>query len=207
MFNIDWSKYKIIDLSLEIVPPGSEDRPFKVEKSTLADKTYSHKVATHSHVGTHVEASSHFYDDGKDIPDYPLEAFMGRGILLEAAPGPVTREYIESAIGEIIRPGDIVISRNKTMDPGKPSYITPESARWLVEKGIKMYGIDSCSVLGKDIADTREVHDVLMSHDVTIVEFLHNLELIGRREFYFMALPYRVKMDSSWARAVAIEDI
>ncbi|MGB9594732.1 MAG: cyclase family protein, partial [Candidatus Poribacteria bacterium] len=84
MFDIDLSKYRIIDLSYEVIPPGSEDRPFVIERGYLADMAYKYDVTkTHSHVGTHVETPAHFFDGGKDVVDLPLTTFFGRGILLD----------------------------------------------------------------------------------------------------------------------------
>ncbi|MGC8971217.1 MAG: cyclase family protein [bacterium] len=205
MFDIDLSRYRILDLSKEVIPPGTEDRPFKVERTFLSDRTYKHDVWTHSHVGTHIEASSHFYDDGKDINEYPLEAFFGRAILLDAEPGTIDAKIIERLIGDIIKEQDIVICRNKRIGSGYP-YLTTESARWLADKRIKMLGIDTNFKLGRDVEEGRLIHDILMSKGVTFIEFLDNLHLISKREFFFMALPYKVKMDSSWTRAIAVEE-
>lgn len=205
MFNIDLTRYRILDLSKEIIPPGTEDRPFKVQKSFLSDRTYKHDVWTHSHVGTHIEASSHFYDDGKDINEYPLEAFFGRAILLDAEPEVIDARSIESLIGDIIKEQDIVICRNRRVGSGYP-YLTAESARWLAEWNIKMLGIDTNFKLGRDVEEGRLIHDILMSKGTTLIEFLDNLHLISKREFFFIALPYKVKMDSSWTRAIAIEE-
>ena len=70
---------------------------------------------------------------------------------------------------------------------------------------IKMVGIDTHFGLGIDIPQSRELHDILLSADVTLVEFLEHLEQLDRQEFYFMALPYLCRtIDSGWARAVAI---
>ena len=43
---------------------------------------------------------------------------------------------------------------------------------------------------------------------MTFVEFLTNLDELKRREFYFMALPFKAKgLDSMWVRAIAIEEM
>ena len=47
----------------------------------------------------------------------------------------------------------------------------------------------------------------LMSRDITLVEFLDNLAALRRREFFFMALPFKVAgIDSAPVRAIAIEE-
>ena len=216
MFNIDLEKYRIVDISYEVVPPGSEDRPFVMERGLLADRAYKYDITnTHSHVGTHVETPAHFYDGGKDVTDLPLTTYFGRGILLEIDNAvenlAILPAFLEKAIGDIIQDGDIVICRNndqESLKGDRPNpYLTPEAAWWFREHKIKMLGIDNNVGLSKDIETGRELHDILMSQDVVLVEWLDNLDQLKKREFFIMALPFKVKiMDSSWARVIAIKE-
>ena len=218
MFTIDPKKYRIVDLSYTVVPPGSDERPFRITKGYLADRAYKHDVETHTHVGTHVEAPAHFFDGGKDVVDLPLEWFMGRGILIDVKDAKKHHRLgaaeLEELIGDIIRTEDIVICRNsdkaclaKGVFENYP-YICPEGARWLREKRIKMLGIDNFFGLGADdMTEGRELHDILQSQDVTLLEWMDHLDELTQREFFFMALPFKVKeADSSWCRAIAIEE-
>ena len=83
MFDIDLSRYRLVDLSYEVVPGSSDDRPFDAALGTLEDGCFKYDVSrTHTHVGTHVESPAHFRQDWPDIGSLPLEAFMGRGVLL-----------------------------------------------------------------------------------------------------------------------------
>ena len=53
MFTIDLSAYRIVDLSYEVIPPGTEDRPFQIQRGLLADNAYKYDILkTHTHVGT-----------------------------------------------------------------------------------------------------------------------------------------------------------
>jgi len=218
MFNIDFTKYRIVDLSYEVVPPGTEDRPFVMKRGYLIDRAFKYDIVrTHSHVGTHVEAPAHFFENGKDVTEIPLTRFMGRAVLLDIpnaqAAMIIDADYLSRSIGDIICDGDIVICRNS--DPAslrseniddKPC-LSRVSAHWLAEHNIKMLGIDNHFRLGENIEDGRALHDILQSQDVCLVEFLDNLHELRQRIFFFMALPWKVKtMDSSWARAVAIEE-
>jgi kynurenine formamidase len=55
MFVIDPERFRIVDLSYEVVPGANPDRPFEMSRGTLADQTYRFDITrTHSHVGTHV---------------------------------------------------------------------------------------------------------------------------------------------------------
>jgi len=218
MFSIDPEKYRVIDLSYQVDPDNyPPDRPFALTLGYLADNAFKYDVSTHSHVGTHVESPAHFYEGGRDITSYPLEAFYGRAVLLDvpdvAAATPLDASYLETSIGTMVQHGDIIVCRNSdsaSLKAGVPSgypTLTPSAARWFAGRGIKMLGIDNCFRLGKDIADGRALHDILMSQGVTLIEWLDNLSAISQPVFFFMALPFKVrKMDSSWARAIAIEE-
>lgn len=218
MFDIDFSRYRVVDLSYAVVPGENPERPFEIEKGLLPDRAFKYDVKTHTHVGTHVEAPAHFFEDGKDVSQLPLNAYMGRAVLLDVKDAEANMEvnarYMEETIGDLIEEGDIVICMNRderSIRSGEHQnfpYFTPDGARWLADHKVKMVGIDNYFRLGLDISMDREFHDILMSKDVTFVEWLDNLDQLTKREFYFMALPFKVRnLDSSWARAVAIEEL
>jgi arylformamidase len=216
VFNIDLEHYRLVDLSYEVIPGASKDRYFEIERGLLADNAFMHHVRTHTHVGTHVEVAAHFYEGGRDITAYKLERFMGRGLVLDVVDSmqtpQITTEILERQLGACIGVGDIIICRNSDPESlaGKHPVpaLTPEVARWIAAHKAKMVGIDTHFSLGVDVPHGRELHDILMSADVTLVEFLANLEQLKRREFYFMALPYKCRtIDSGWARALAIEEL
>ena len=215
VFDIDWQRYRLIDLSYEVVPGASQERYLEIERGLLADNAFMHHVRTHTHVGTHVEVDAHFFEGGRDVTGYELTAFMGRGLLLdvpdvEATPE-ITAAYLERTLGQRIGQGDIIICRNA--DPASRSGVrpkpalTPEAARWFAEHKVKMVGVDNNFRLGCDVPSGRALHEIFMGAGGTLVEFLDHLDQIRRPEFYFMALPYKARtIDSSWARAVAIEE-
>ena len=90
---------------------------------------------------------------------------------------------------------------------GEKPCLAPAGAEWLAQRQIKMLGIDTVFRLGKDVEDGRAIHEILQSQDVCLIEFLDNLQALRKREFFFIALPCKVKqIDSSWTRAIAIEE-
>ncbi len=211
MFNIDMSKHRVVDISLPIVPGADTDRPFEVRRGYLADGAYKYDITnTHTHVGTHVESSSHFYDDGKSIDQYQLEAFYGRGVLLHIdlnGEKHVTADYVERAIGDRLRENDIVVCRNASNgDPKGKRFISEEAALYLKHKKAKMVVLGPNVSMGETVEEGRRIHDVLM-RETTFLELVSNLEQITKPEFFVMALPILVKgLDSSWCRAVVIEE-
>jgi len=212
MFDINLTKYRVIDLSLEVRPDAPEpDRPFEVARGQLADRAFKYDILrTHTHVGTHVEAPGHFFDRGKSITDLPLETYMGPAVLAPIdlpRSAEISRAYLETLIGDTMAPGRIVVTRDerKASETGRQPHLTVDSAAWLMERGMKMLVLDV--EMGTNIEEGRAIHDVIMSRDAPIVERLANLQQIRRREFYFMALPFKVRgMDSGWTRAIAIEE-
>lgn len=211
-FDIDLATYRVIDLSCTVVPPGTEERPYVIQRGRLADNAYKYDIVrSHTHVGTHVEAPAHFYPDGKDVTALPLERFFGRAVLLDvpdaAAAQAIDGAYLDTALGDIMQDGDIVICRNSDAGAAAGPCFAPEGAMWLRDRGVKMLGIGGAFRLGVTITAARALHDILMARDVCLVEFLDGLDALSRREFFFMALPFKcAEIDSAPARAIAIED-
>jgi kynurenine formamidase len=121
----------------------------------------------------------------------------------------VTGETLDRHVGDVFEPGHILLCRNnlhETRDGAedRPT-LTPDAARWMVEHEMKMLVIDCWFGLGEDIPKTRELHDILMSRGICIVEFAV-LDDLRRRECLFMSLPVALAMDSSFARAIALEE-
>ena len=141
VFQIDEARYRIIDLSLAVSPPGDEARPFRAEPGKLGDGALKHDVTTHTHVGTHIEAPVHAFEGGRMLEDYPLSSFYGRAVLFEFA-GIECEEIdgakLEADIGAIMGEGDIVAFRNThpewrrmhAEDRKRLPYLCADGARW-----------------------------------------------------------------------------
>jgi arylformamidase len=216
MFSIDWSRYRLVDLSVAISAPGTEERPFVVTEGRLVDDTQKYDITnTHTHVGTHVESPRHYYMAGKGCEDYPLADYMGRGVLLDVSDATanaiIDSAWLEAEFGDFVREGDILLARNS--DPrrkelgkaGRP-LVTCDGAKWMAARKIGMFGFDNGFKLGGGIPETREAHDILMSQDIMLIEIV-DLSGLTQREFYYIGLPIAfVGLDSAWCRAVAIEE-
>jgi kynurenine formamidase len=223
LFHIDPTKYRVLDLSTRIVPPGTADRPLIAKRGLLADDTFKHDVATHTHVGTHIESPAHFIEGGKRLENMPLDRFYGRAVLFDFAGiacEPIGGKELQADVGSLLRDGDILLCRNThpqwrrvhAEDRKRLPYLCADGARWLVARKVKLLVIDDfCGIRianGKDVS--RENHAILMAAGVEmpVIEFPDGLEQLRRKEFFFMALPLRIEgLDSVWARAIAIEEL
>ncbi len=201
---------RVVDLSVRLVP-GQEERRLEIRRGVIpSDDTFMHEIDTMSHIGTHVEAPSHFFEDGADVTELPISSFMGPARLARLASlpanAPITSEVLDDVPGDAVSEGDILIFTSGRPHDEAP-HLTPDAAHWMAAKGVKMLGIDDSVLLGSNTADVRELHDILMSRDVPFLEVIANLEELRQDEFFLLALPLRIaELDSSLVRCIAIEE-
>lgn len=160
-----------------------------------------------SHLGTHIDVPFHIFEKGKNICDFPVETFFGRGKC-------VAFEELESL--------DFLSLEDKNIDyilictewdkfwnqeeyfEGYP-VMTKKIAEKIACSSLKGIGIDCIS---PDFYNSHimEIHKILLSHDKIIVENLCGLKNILGKNFYFSCLPLKAEIDGCPVRAVAIED-
>src|SRR5262249_12303515 len=70
--------------------------------------------------------------------------------------------------------------------------LTKDAAEFLIQAGAALVGIDSFNI--DDTADlSRPVHSLLLAEEIPIVEHLRGLEQLPDEDFYFFAVPVKVK--------------
>lgn len=215
MLEIDWDKYRLVDLSLKVVP-GEGGRKLVLRRYTFpVDGSFGYEVDTVTHLGTHVEAPAHYYERGQDVTAYPPELFMGPMVHLRFAQippkGEISRALMQEAAEGLDLRGKIALvsSPHVRLDPAQDqrAALSVEAVRFLVEAGIKLLGFDDSITIDTSAEHAQGVHRTLFDHGVLLVEYLGGLEQLRRKEAYLIALPLRiVGFDSSPVRAVAIEE-
>jgi arylformamidase len=209
VFDIDFNAYKLVDLSLEVVPNQTvEGRPFEVKEGRLGDGTLKYDIVnTHTHVGTHIESPYHFYFKGKSCTDYPLDHFMGKATLLttdiaECTPR-VTLDFVKEQLEPRRGSFDILFVRNDT--PRHPLFFDLECVPYFAELNLKLFVFDSTINFGEGLEAGRTFHDLLLSRDTLLVEFPDGAQNLERDSFYLFAVPLKIKgIDSSGCRLFAI---
>lgn len=106
-----------------------------------------------------------------------------------------------------LQSGDILLVHTSWSECyNSPSYfenypvLTAELANYLVEKGVKMIGLDTPS---PDKAP-YEIHKILLKNEILIIENLTNLDQIPNiPSFELMAFPLKLEADSAPARVIA----
>jgi len=157
-----------------------------------------------THTGTHVDAPYHFLEDGPTVDQLDLDALIGpaavydfRGrtaitaeMLARAGVGPVPRLLLRTDNSQWIRTGPL---------PAVPAHLTEDAARYLIDKGIRLVGIDGLTVDG---ADTAVAHSALLHAGVIILETL-DLSHVEAGDYELICLPLRIAgVDGAPARAI-----
>lgn len=104
------------------------------------------------HRGTHMDAPLHVMENKPSITGYPLWRFFGTGVAVSIPKGKwgvITPKDLESAVPTIQKNDIVMINtgshRSFADDPKYFAYspgLYKESAEWLVEKGVKLVGVD-----------------------------------------------------------------
>lgn len=209
---------RIIDLT-HVMIPGEEQYSLEVkQRNERHGETgdIMSDVYMWSHVGTHVEVPLHFYTNGKDTSQLPLDVFMGPAIRLDfrhkQVNEAITLEDVKAA-GDI-QVGEHVIlwegrdNQYRTSTSHQRPYITEEAVSWLLDdRKIKLLGTDSSGFEVRG-ASNHPNHTLFFKHDATVLECLCNLGEIKHQHFYLLALPLPVQhLDACPVRAIAIEDL
>jgi arylformamidase len=221
------SDMEVFDLTLPLRPgmpvePGDPPVEFERVRSHETDGFEVAEFRIGSHAGTHVDAPRHFFAEGATLDQYPIDRFVGAGVVLDCR-----RESVEAAgAHEAARPYEAI---GGVRSAGKPALIdaqvlteclslhplppggfallwtegallTLEAAQLLVAAGAGLVGTDGPS-LDKD---PYPVHRLLLGAGMLLVENLYRLDRLGPGPVTCAFLPLAViGTDGAPVRAVA----
>jgi arylformamidase len=159
-----------------------------------------------THTGTHVDAPRHFFDDGAGIDGLAIELLLGRARVVEIElRGGIAAANLEAAgLREDLRV--LLKTSNSALWNGTAfredyTYLTESGARYLVEQGVKVIGIDYLSI-EQFKKPGGPAHRVLLSQGVVIIEGL-NLADVEPGMYEMYCLPLRIAgADGAPARVV-----
>ena len=168
------------------------------------------KVTLSSHCGTHVDAPWHFEDDGKRLDEIPAERWIGPAIVVDIPSG--TERITAATLDGLAIPSGTTRLIFKTRwarrahdAPFDEGYVavTADGARWLLDHGIDLVGIDSPSIECFD--DHAHVcHHTLLGAGMPIVEGL-DLSKIEPGPYLLICLPLHLAgSDGAPARVLLV---
>jgi arylformamidase len=202
----------LIDVSVPLDPnlpcyPGNT--PFRLEPIKQMARGDSSNVSTlhmSAHAGTHVDAPRHFFDDGAGVDRLPLEMLVGRARVVDVG-SPQGIGVDELAALDLSADIRVLIKSSNSRLWRSPDFhadyagITETGARYLVEHGIKVVGVDYLSV-EEFRKPGSPAHHVLLSGGTIVIEGLNLVDVDpGVYEMVCLPLPV-VGSDGAPARVV-----
>jgi kynurenine formamidase len=179
------------------------------------------------HLSTHVDAPIHTNEDGYDLSRLDISRLIGEAVVLDLRREDPDHGYTTEDLAQAtpaIEPGDIVLIHSGYREAASreerihQTYLTPEAAQWLVDRGVKAVGCEPAGIehvpdgyfvkrwYAKDTENPPSwpAHRILLGNDVYIVEGLADLSAITGQRVRFAALPLRVPgLSGCPVRAVA----
>jgi arylformamidase len=210
---------KIYDISLTVTPglpvwPGDPVIVLnRVSKMEEGEHNNVSQFAMSAHAGTHVDAPFHFIADGKTIERLSLDALVGPAQVVEL---PADCELItaDDLRGAGIAEGVqrvLLKTRNSGYwgQSGLPFQtefvaLAPDGAKYLVERGVKLIGIDYFSIA--PYGDSIPTHRTLLGAEMVILEGT-DLSKVAPGMYTLYCLPLKLGgSDGAPARAILVED-
>jgi len=203
---------KLIDISVPLDPnlpsyPGNT--PFTIEPIKRIARGDSSNVSTlhlSAHSGTHVDAPRHFFDDRAGAEALPLEMLFGRARVIEARSRKalVPEDLNGIDLSEDVR---VLIKTHNSRLWGSAEFhtdyvgLSEAAARYLVDHGVKVVGVDYLSV-EEFKKPGAPAHHVLLGGGTIVIEGL-NLRDVEPGVYDMFCLPLRiVGSDGAPARVV-----
>lgn len=207
----------IYDVSLPItetlaVWPG--DPGVRVEQTAhmaRGDNATVSRLEMGAHTGTHVDAPAHFIPGGSGVDALDLDTLVGLALVADARSGDALTADVLAELAVPLGTERLLLrTRNSDLwlqedPPFQEDFaaITQDGARWLVERGIRLVGVDYLSVA--PFGASRPTHEMLLDAGVVLVEGL-NLSAIRPGMYQFVCLPLKiVEADGAPARAILID--
>ncbi|MDD6410085.1 MAG: cyclase family protein [Oscillibacter sp.] len=181
----------------------------------LGDVCNDFQLILNEHNGTHVDSFGHYIDKPgyEFIDQVPLAKICGPAVTVDATflkdRETIEKEHLlawEEQHGPI-RKGDAVLfdfgwMKYWDVRPNESRFchdypgVGASAAQYLLEKGVRMVGVDTLGV-DKDGADNDPAHHILLSNKIPIVENLRNLDKLHEVRGYFVALPLLIRDGSA----------
>lgn len=206
--------YEFIDISVPVWPgvvhwPGVPAVEFhKTRDISQGDLTNDTTICMNVHTGTHVDAPSHFFENGRTVDQLEIDDLIGQALVIDLQ----SVNIIDSnSLENLNIPPSTkrVLFKTTNSNNWKSQSnsfdcdfvaMTAEAAKWVVERGIRLVGVDYLSI--QRFGDGPETHQILLGANVVILEGL-NLDHVSPGEYHLICLPILfVGLEGASARAI-----
>lgn len=204
---------KIIDISWPLSVSMTEYKNRKsvrisAVKNFESDLVRESVISFNSHTGTHIDAQSHFLENGASIEHVDLDSVVGscRVIDLTEVEKMIVPEHLEKhalCAGEriLLKTRNSFLANDALFD-AQFVYVSKETAVYCAEKKIRTIGIDYLGIERNQ--PQHETHTFFFNAGITIVEGLR-LAIVTQGTYQLVCLPLLIPgIDAAPARAILI---
>ena len=178
--------------------PGSEG--IRITPTMRMDKGAPYNVSRldcNLHTGTHIDAPSHFLQNGTTVEQLPLDVLVGSSFVAHL---PDAADITAGDLSDLDLPSGterlLIRTRNSELWAAKITdfrkdfvALTYDAAQWIVDNGIKLIGVDYLSV--QRYSDDARTHQILLGADTIALEGL-NLSNVKSGFYELICLPLRL---------------
>ena len=173
--------------------PGVEVSPFK--SIAGGDSANVSQISFGVHTGTHVDAPNHFVEGGKRVHEIDPEKLMGPCRVVAIGDEVIAIE--PEHVGDITGVERVIFKTRNSQFWSEPekgfrsdfSYLTPATAKLLVENGVVLVGIDYLSI-EKSGSPGHPVHVTLLEKEIVILEGL-DLRKVSGGDYELICMPLK----------------
>ncbi len=196
------------DLPVYPGDPGIQIRP--TLSIAAGDVCCVSQLSFGTHIGTHVDPPAHFVAGGATLDQLSLDVLIGPARVIDVGEAP----FIDVAVLNRVNLDGVTRVLFKTLNSLLWNstdefyedfvYLETDAAEMLVERGVKLVGIDYLSVEKFNFAEPT-THYALLRHNVIIIEGL-DLNAVAPGDYELICLPIKLKDgDGGPARVVLRE--
>ena len=177
-------------------PPSSV---YRIQDVNKGDPVTMARLELISHDGTHIDAPLHFIPGGSTIDAMPIEATNGPCRVIEI------KDEKDITVKELepykIKAGERILFKTKNSPHvydvrqynGPYVAITPEAADYLVEKQIRLVGLDYLTIGHMEPMDAiNKVHKAFLGHGIYILEAI-NMDGVPAGKYELICLTLRIE--------------
>lgn len=204
---------RLVDVSVPLAaglatyPGNPEFEITPVHRIAEGHGSNNSRLVMGTHTGTHVDAPLHFFDGRPGVDAMPLELLIGRARVIELPHrGGITEEHLAAAglredLRVLLRTPNSALWNTSDGFHTDYTYLTEGGAKFLVDQGVKVVGVDYLSV-EQYKKPGAPAHKALLGSDVIIIEGL-NLSDAEAGQYEMYCLPLRIAhADGAPARVV-----
>lgn len=207
---------RIYDISVGItedLPVWPGDPPIVLNQVSSIDNGDGANVSRLEagvHVGTHIDAPRHFIKGGGAVDEIPLKSLIGRAYVVDLRKAKtIDADTLEAArIPPRTRRLLFKTSNSEWWAAGESKFqkdfvaVEPSGAEWLVQKGVRLVGVDYLSVA--PFSDGERTHKILLEAGIVVLEGV-DLHRVPKGRYTMYCLPVKlVGSDGAPARAILV---